>query len=212
MRFSSLIPVGGNTKSRSSGEMVVQIKMQNLFRSTFTSLIFISLLTPLAYSSALAARDVSVDQNRSAKRVIEVDYSKIKGPHNQFFREVVGAGRAAEGLRADWQRDLAPIHRECGFKYIRFHGLLQDELGVYSEDRQGRPVYNFQYIDALYDAILNIGMKPFVELSFMPQALSSGAKTVFWWKGNITPPIIASGSVISCSCWPPSSKPIPFTP
>ena len=126
--------------------------------------------------------------HQSAKRVIDVDYSKIKGPHNHFFQQVVGAGRAAEGLRADWQRDLALVHGECGFKYIRFHGLLQDELGVYSEDRQGQPVYNFQYIDALYDAILNIGVKPFVELSFMPQALSRGAKTVFWWKGNITPP------------------------
>ena len=121
-------------------------------------------------------------------RVISADYSRVKGPHNKFFREVVGAGRAAEGLRTDWQRDLAVVHRKCGFKYIRFHGLLQDELGVYSEDRQGKSVYNFQYIDALYDSILNTGMKPFVELSFVPQALASGSKTVFWWKGNITPP------------------------
>lgn len=124
----------------------------------------------------------------SPQRVISVDYSKVQGKHNKFFREVIGAGRAAEGLRADWQRDLALVHRECGFKYIRFHGLLQDEMGVYSEDKQGRPIYNFQYIDALYDAILNTGMKPFVELSFMPQALASGSKTIFWWKGNITPP------------------------
>ena len=68
------------------------------------------------------------------------------------------------------------------------HGLLQDELGVYSEDKQGRPVYNFQYIDAVYDAILNTGMRPFVEFGFMPQRLASGEKTIFWWKGNITPP------------------------
>lgn len=124
----------------------------------------------------------------SPRRVIAVDYSRIKGKHDKSFRLVVGAGRAAEGLRADWQRDLAIAHRECGFKYIRFHGLLQDEMGVYSEDKQGKPVYNFQYIDALYDAILNTGMKPFVEFGFMPQALASGDKTIFWWKGNITPP------------------------
>jgi xylan 1,4-beta-xylosidase len=121
-------------------------------------------------------------------RVIAVDYSRTKGPLNTFFREVVGAGRAAEGLRADWQRDLALVHRECGFKYIRFHGLLEDELGVYREDSNGRAVYNFQYIDAVYDAILKIGMKPFVELGFMPQALASGSKTIFWWKGDVTPP------------------------
>jgi xylan 1,4-beta-xylosidase len=119
--------------------------------------------------------------------VVHVDYSTTKGPLNTFFREIVGAGRAAEGLRADWQRDLAIAHRECGFKYIRFHGLLEDELGVYREDREGKPIYNFQYIDAIYDSILKIGMKPFVELGFMPQALASGNKTIFWWKGNVTP-------------------------
>jgi xylan 1,4-beta-xylosidase len=61
-------------------------------------------------------------------------------------------------------------------------------LDVYREDSQGNPIYNFQNIDVLYDSILNIGMKPFVELSFMPHALASGNKTIFWWKGNITPP------------------------
>jgi xylan 1,4-beta-xylosidase len=121
-------------------------------------------------------------------RIVSADYSRVKGMRHTFFNEVVGAGRAAEGLRADWQRDLAFVHRECGFRYIRFHGLLQDELGVYSEDKQGRPVYNFQYIDSLFDAILKIGMRPFVELGFMPNALASGNKTIFWWKGNITPP------------------------
>lgn len=121
-------------------------------------------------------------------RVIAADYRRVKGPRDSFAQLVVGAGRAAEGLRADWQRDLALVHRECGFDYVRFHGLLEDELGVYSEDRQGRPVYNFQYIDAVYDAILNAGMRPFVEFGFMPQRLASGEKTIFWWKGNVTPP------------------------
>jgi xylan 1,4-beta-xylosidase len=121
-------------------------------------------------------------------RVISADYRRVKGPRDRFPQLVVGAGRAAEGLRADWQRDLAIVRRECGFEYLRFHGLLQDELGVYSEDRQGRPVYNFQYIDAVYDAILQTGMRPFVEFGFMPQKLASGEKTIFWWKGNITPP------------------------
>jgi len=120
--------------------------------------------------------------------VISADYRHVKGPRNRFAQLVVGAGRAAEGLRADWQLDLALIHRECGFEYVRFHGLLQDELGVYSEDRQGRPVYNFQYIDAIYDAILHEGMRPFVEFGFMPQKLGSSEKTIFWWKGNVTPP------------------------
>src|SRR5512132_4191624 len=149
--------------------------MKNLLLLKFARLILVSSITPLACWFSVVAQNVAVDRKVSPVRTLAADHSRVKGKHDTFFRQVVGAGRAAEGLRADWQRDLALVHRECGFKYIRFHGLLQDELGVYSVDRQGQPVYNFQYIDALYDAILKIGMKPFVELSFMPQALASGA-------------------------------------
>jgi xylan 1,4-beta-xylosidase len=99
----------------------------------------------------------------------------------------VGAGRANEGLRADWQRQLRRAQEECGFRYIRFHGLFCDDMGVYSE-QQGRPVYNWQYIDELFDFLQSIGMKPFVELGFMPSALASGPHTIFWYRANVTPP------------------------
>lgn len=122
------------------------------------------------------------------ERIIKVDFTKEKGNLNTMFKECIGAGRANEGLRADWQQQLALVKKECDFKYIRMHGLLTDDMGVYKEDRNGNPQYNFQYIDVLYDYILSIGMKPFVELGFMPSALASGSQTIFWWKGNITPP------------------------
>ncbi len=121
-------------------------------------------------------------------RTIDVDLNKVKGTLNTSFKTTIGAGRANEGLRADWQQQLAEIKRDADFKYIRMHGLLTDDMGVYKVDAQGREQYNFQYVDALYDYILSIGMKPFVELGFMPQALASGNKTIFWWRGNVTPP------------------------
>lgn len=123
-----------------------------------------------------------------ADRVIAVDYAIVRGPLNPMFNACVGAGRANEGLRADWQQQLAHAHTACGFRFIRFHGLLSDDMGVYFEDAKGNPVYNFQYVDVLFDHILSIGMKPFVELGFMPHALASGTKTIFWWRGNVTPP------------------------
>jgi len=136
----------------------------------------------------LLVATASVLAQSAPSRLISVDYRHVKGTRDQFAQLVIGAGRVAEGLRAGWQRDLDVVRWECGFEYLRMHGLLQDELGVYSEDKQGRPVYNFQYIDAVYDAILSTGMRPFVEFGFMPQRLASGEKTIFWWKGNITPP------------------------
>jgi xylan 1,4-beta-xylosidase len=138
-------------------------------------------VTPLAAQPETPARG-------APPRVIAVDYTREAGPVNRMFQQCVGAGRAAEGLRADWQRQLAVVRRQCGFTYIRMHGLLTDDMGVYREDNKGRPVYNWQYVDMLYDYLLSIGMKPFVELSFMPNDLASGSQTCFWWRGNVTPP------------------------
>jgi xylan 1,4-beta-xylosidase len=126
--------------------------------------------------------------NSAPARSIAVDADNVHGPLDTSFKMCIGAGRANEGLRADWQDQLREAQRECGFKYIRMHGLLTDDMGVYKEDKQGNPIYNWQYIDQLYDFLLSIHMKPFVELSFMPNDLASGSRTIFWWKGNVTPP------------------------
>lgn len=124
---------------------------------------------------------------KSSTRHINLDVKAVEGPLNTFFRHSVGAGRANEGLRADWQRQLLEAKKACGFEYIRMHGLLEDDMGVYREEN-GKPVYNFQYIDELYDYLISIEVRPFVELGFMPSALASGDKTIFWWRGNVTPP------------------------
>ena len=121
-------------------------------------------------------------------RVIDINTKQIQGKLNTTFNFAVGAGRANEGLRADWQQQLAEIKRDAGFRYIRMHGLLIDDMGVYHVDGQGKEHYNFQYIDALYDYLISINVKPFVELGFMPSQMASGDKTIFWWRGNVTPP------------------------
>ncbi|HUA37394.1 MAG TPA: hypothetical protein VMA35_03215 [Candidatus Sulfopaludibacter sp.] len=121
-------------------------------------------------------------------RTITVDVNAVEEPLDTSFKECVGAGRANEGLRADWQDQLRETRRDCGFQYIRMHGLLTDDMGVYREDAHGNPIYNWQYIDRLYDFLLSIDIKPFVELSFMPNDLASGKRTIFWWQGNVTPP------------------------
>ena len=123
-----------------------------------------------------------------AQRTITIDYNKASGKLNTMFKECVGAGRANEGLRADWQQQLTYVKKQCDFKFIRMHGLLTDDMAVYTEDKKGNPIYSYMYVDALIDFLQSIGMKPFVELGFMPNALASGKQTIFWWKGNVTPP------------------------
>ena len=90
-------------------------------------------------------------------------------------------------LRADWQRDLKRAHDELGFRFVRFHGLLSDDMGTVVLENKNL-LYSFFNCDQVFDFLLSIGMKPFVELSFMPGALASGSRTVFKYKANVTPP------------------------
>lgn len=108
-------------------------------------------------------------------------------PLVHFWSKCVGAGRAKEGLRAAWQEQLREAKKQCGFEYIRFHGLFHDDMCVYRKYGD-REVYNFQYVDDLFDALLEIGIRPFVELGFMPWDMASGDANMMWWKTNITPP------------------------
>lgn len=151
------------------------------------NIIFLCVLLGTLGSSGVRGQK-KISNSALQDRIINLDFNNIKGNFNTMFKECIGAGRANEGLRADWQQQLAYVKKECDFKYIRMHGLLTDDMGVYKEDKNGNPEYNFQYIDVLYDYLLSIGMKPFVELGFMPEALASGKQTIFWWRGNITPP------------------------
>jgi len=143
---------------------------------------------PVLFLTALVAGCSTTRSDPPPVRTIAADWQKAKGPRSQLFHECIGAGRAAEGLRAEWQQQLQLCQDEIGFKYIRFHGLLCDDMGVYAETKDGQPRHNWQYIDQLYDALLAMNIKPFVEISFMPSALASGDQTVFWWRANVTPP------------------------
>jgi xylan 1,4-beta-xylosidase len=106
-------------------------------------------------------------------------------PH--FWEHTVGSGHAALALRADWRAQLTRAHRELGFRHVRFHGLLDEDIGTLI-CQNDQLLYSFFNADRIMDFLLSIGMRPFVELSFMPPALASGDKTVFRYRGNITPP------------------------
>ena len=90
-------------------------------------------------------------------------------------------------LRADWQKQILRCHTELGFNYVRFHGILLDDMGTLVCELD-KFVYSFFNADQVCDFLLSIGMRPFVELSFMPSALASGGDIVFHYKGNVTPP------------------------
>lgn len=97
------------------------------------------------------------------------------------------AGRANEGLRASWAEQLRTVKEHCGFEYLRMHGLFDDDMCIYFERKDGSAVYNWQYVDDVYDRMLEIGVRPFVELSFFPKGIDrDGGKEQMWYRNRVS--------------------------
>lgn len=110
----------------------------------------------------------------------------LEMPH--YWEKCVGSCHAYTALREDYRAQLRKAHEEAGFQYVRFHGLLDDDMSVIFLNRDGELTYNFFNIDAICDFLLSIGMKPFLELGFMPEVLASTGTTCFHYKGNVSKP------------------------
>lgn len=118
-----------------------------------------------------------------------IDINNVKVSQLDHYWSVgTCAGRANEGLRTSWVEQLQMVRKQCGFQYLRMHGLFDDDMCVYFENRKGEPVYNWQYIDEVYDRMLQMGVRPFVELSFFPKGIAAdNSKLQMWYQNRVTP-------------------------
>ena len=125
-----------------------------------------------------------------AQEVIDIDAHAPTTPFPHFWEQMFGSGRAILTLRESYREDLRAVKQVTDFRYVRFHAILHDELGVYNEDEHGNPVYNFAYVDQVYDGLLKNGVRPVVEISFMPKKLAFNPDALhpFWYKQNVSPP------------------------
>jgi xylan 1,4-beta-xylosidase len=120
---------------------------------------------------------------------ITIDARAAARPFPHFWEIMFGSGRANLSLREAYRRDLDATRAITSVQYVRFHAIFHDENGIYDEDAHGHPVYNFSYLDQIYDGLLDRNIRPFVELSFMPGKLSSSQTPFpFWYKPLVAPP------------------------
>jgi len=136
----------------------------------------------LLVGSALAATPATVQ--------IRVDAQAAGTPFPHFWETMFGSGRASLSLRDDYRKDLDAVREATGLSYIRFHGIFDHDVGMVNRDPDGSIRYNFSYIDQIYDGLLEHGVKPFIELGFMPPALTSDPNELqeFWYHPNRAPP------------------------
>ncbi len=149
---------------------------------------------------AVPLRAQTAEPSLAEHLVIDADATTTPFPH--FWERTFGSGRAILALRDSYRQDLRTVKQATGFVSIRFHGIFDDEVGLYDPDRQVKnpglaaqtandaSIYNFSYVDEIYDGLLANGVQPFVEMSFMPRkmALDPKASHPFWYHPDPSPP------------------------
>ncbi len=121
----------------------------------------------------------------------EYIYADCLQQGKMFFRRnlyFIGISHIHELLFDDIRRELTEAQKQIGFKLVKMHGVFDDCMMVYNQSN-GKPLYNFDFIDKAYDFLLSLGLKPLVQLSFMPSLLAKNPnKTTFYYKTITSPP------------------------
>lgn len=105
------------------------------------------------------------------------------------FRVGVNTCHAALLLRCDMLRQLSFLKDYCGFEHVRCHGIFHDRVHVVSRDQRGRLQLHFDTAQAIYDNLLDAGLTPWVELSFLPRTLAADpSKEICWYRAYCSPP------------------------
>jgi xylan 1,4-beta-xylosidase len=139
--------------------------------------------------AALLAFSVGGQTPTETTQEIVVDASAASRPFPHYWEQIFGSGRAILSMRDSYRRDLRAMRAATDIHYVRFHAILDDEVGVYSEAAGGQPEYNWSYVDQIYDGLIENGVRPFVELSFMPHDLAASLTPhAFWYKPLPSPP------------------------
>jgi xylan 1,4-beta-xylosidase len=84
---------------------------------------------------------------------------------------------------------LRIAHDDLGVVAVRAHAILHDDNRVVTRADDGSLAFDFTIVDELYDRVLALGIRPVVELGFMPAAIAADpGQTVFEYRGIISPP------------------------
>ncbi len=129
---------------------------------------------------------------QSASRIIDagtIDLHEAGVPLRHTHHRLICVGSAKQFLYHEVQEMITKTQQEIHYDYVKFHGILSDDMMVYSETSDGTPLYSFTFVDKVIDFLLSVGLRPLCQLSFMPIALSSDpGRLVDFYHYNTAPP------------------------
>ena len=129
-----------------------------------------------------------VENKAVFKKTIKVNVAEKAQKLAHTWKNLLTVGKAKECLYTDVQNQLKMVKDVTNFKYLRFHGIFDDEMMVYGENEHGLPDYNFLYTDKVIEFLRSIRVRPFIELGFMPRDLAESNETVFYKESNVSKP------------------------
>lgn len=124
------------------------------------------------------------------KLLEEVNIKVSIGSLFKDWKKIGAVGRAYDILRADLQEQIGEFQAKIGITHLRFHGIFSDEMRVVTRNQDGSLNIFFDIIDKVLDYLIDVGIAPFIDLTFMPDALKSNNKTVLRYAGNISQPAV----------------------
>ena len=111
-------------------------------------------------------------------RLIRADISADGVALRHTWRRLMNVFYASDVLLAPVQTQISKAQKDIGFEYIRFHGILDDDMFLYHENERGEPYLDFSLVDMLLDFIVSQNLKLYMELSYMPRALAKRKKVL----------------------------------
>ena len=121
-------------------------------------------------------------------QTFQVDLSRKAVKRSQLPSFSVGSDRAKIFFRDEHQRDLKVLQDAVHFRYLRCHGIFNEEMNIVSRRADGTLTFDWTNVDNFINQLKAVKIRPFVECGFIPEQLASSTKTIFYWKGNVTPP------------------------
>lgn len=152
---------------RERKEQVIPQKVLSLEEGVEFSALFAPLMKYMPETEETSIRESGAEVHN-----IRINAGYVKAQIKPVWRQLLNVGYAKDFLNVDLQEQIKRVNREIGFRYVRFHGLLDDDMMLYREREDGSPVLNYHYVDQVLDFVLQQQMRPYIEFGYMPGDLA----------------------------------------
>eukprot|EP01084_Bolivina_argentea_P276705 472203_1 len=133
----------------------------------------VNMMQSVFASSLLAFLSTVLAENT----IFTVDFGKSPSKVWKFWESGTTEDHGYLALRYDFREQLEQVHRDLNIQYVRLNNMFSDDLGIINPSKPSLP-YSYINIDKIYDWVTSIGMKPLVNMDFIPSSLASKDQTI----------------------------------